>query len=55
MSKDKRHINIHKTVHRELLKAEGRVHLPPNKVQTPKTAYKRRKFKKSDLRTIHTD
>lgn len=45
MSKDKRWINTPKTVHRELLKAEGKVHLPPNKVEQTKKAYKKPKYK----------
>ncbi len=44
MGKDKRWINTPKTVHRELLKQEGKVHLPPNKVETKK-AYKKPKYK----------
>jgi len=57
MSKDRRHINIHKTVHRDLLKEEGCVHLPPNKVHTPKTAYKRSKkrFKANDINKLMED
>jgi hypothetical protein len=52
MGKDYRHINIHKSVHRDQLKKEGRVHLPPNKVETPANAYKRRKFRKNDIQTF---
>lgn len=43
MGKDKRHSNMYKTVHRDLLKEAGNVHLPSNKTHTPKTAYKRGK------------
>ena len=45
MGKDKRWINTPKTVHRELLKKEGRVHLPPNKVEQTKKSYKKPKYK----------
>jgi hypothetical protein len=44
MSKDKRWINTPKTVHRELLKEQGKVHLPPNKVEQTKKAYKKPKY-----------
>jgi hypothetical protein len=53
--KDKRWVNMHKSIHREILKAEGKIHLPPNKAETPKNAYKRKKFRKSDLLKLNTD
>lgn len=49
MGKDKRHINIQKQVHREALKKAGRVHLPPNKVEAPRRAYKKPKYRKIDF------
>jgi hypothetical protein len=54
MGKDLRHTStkMHKQVHRSLLKQAGTVHLPSNKVHTPKNAYKRKKFHKSDLLKI---
>lgn len=57
MGKDYRHSRIHKQVHRDLLKEEGKVHLPPNKVQNPKKggSYKRKKFHKSDLLNLDND
>ena len=52
MGKDYRHSNLHKQVHRSQLKQAGKVHLPPNKVETPKNAYKRKKFRKNDLNNL---
>ena len=51
MSKTKRYSNsdLFKQQHRERLKAQGNVHLPANKIETPKTAYKRVKVRKYDI------
>ena len=43
------HNRLFKSVHREMLKNEGNVHLPANKVEQPKTAYKRKKFNTRDI------
>ena len=50
MGKDKRHVhsNIRKSVHRELLMKEGKL-FPLEKTHTPKNAYKRKKFRVTDL------
>ena len=56
MGKSFKYSKMHKQVHRSLLKDAGAVHLPPNKVETPKNAYSRKKFKKKiDSRTIQID
>lgn len=44
------HNKMYDGVRREILKAKGMVHLPPNKIEeTPKTAYKRQKLNKNDF------
>lgn len=56
MGKSFKYSKAHKQVHRALLKDAGTVHLPSNKVETPKNAYNRKKMRrKIDLRTIQID
>ena len=44
MGKDKRWVNLHKAVHREILKEDGKVNLPPNRIQPLAKNYNRKKF-----------
>lgn len=49
MGKDYRNFSLHKQVHRDMLKKEGRVHLPPNKVEATKKQYNRKNFNTKNL------